>query len=48
MIFSLDDLSKVTDNFSKRRMIGNCGFGRVFCGKLETLRSGSEGFEHSK
>lgn len=45
MIFSLDDLSKVTDNFSKRRMIGK---GRVFCGKLETLRSGSEGFEHSK
>ena len=34
MIFSLDDLSKATNNFSKEKMIGKGGFGRVFRGKL--------------
>ena len=34
MIFSLDDLSKVTNNFSKEKMIGKDSFGRVFRGKL--------------
>jgi hypothetical protein len=34
MIFSFDDLSKVTNNFSKEKMIGKGGFGRVFHGKL--------------
>lgn len=37
MIFSLDDLSKMSDNFSKQRMIGKGGFGRVFRGKLRHL-----------
>ena len=34
MIFSFDDLSQVTNNFSKEKMIGKGGFGRVFRGKL--------------
>ena len=34
MIFSFEDLSKVTNNFSKEKMIGKGGFGRVFRGKL--------------
>ena len=34
MIFSYDDLSKVTDNFSKERLIGKGGFGVVYRGKL--------------
>ena len=34
MVFSVDDLSRVTDNFSKERLIGKGGFGKVYRGKL--------------
>ena len=34
MMFSFDDLSKVTNNFSKERLIGKGGFGKVYRGKL--------------
>lgn len=34
MIFSLEDLSKVTNEFSNDHLIGKGGFGRVYRGKL--------------
>lgn len=37
MIFSFDDLSQVTDKFSKQRMIGKGRFGKVYCGKVRHL-----------
>ena len=34
MIFSFDDLSSVTNNFSKDKIIGKGGFGKVYRGRL--------------
>ena len=34
MIFPLEDLCQVTDNFSKEKLIGKGGFGHVYRAKL--------------